>query len=105
MVDIHSFMQITGTKTDIWLVKTVAVLLLPMAICFLLGIRKYRENFIIIILGLTSSIGLAFIDFYYSFNDTISNIYLADGFLQIIFILLWIWLLNHWKQINKKDFE
>lgn len=38
LVDIKSFMEVTGPKTDVWLVKTVAVVLLPIAVCFLWGL-------------------------------------------------------------------
>ena len=93
IVDINSFMAITGPKTDTWLVKTVAVLLIPFAICFLLGVRSNTDGFLIIVLGLTSAMGLIFIDFYYSMNGTISRIYQADGVLQAIFFLLWIYIL------------
>lgn len=71
LLDIQSFMEITGPKTDIWLVKTVAVLLLPIGLCFLSGIYMKAERFIIVLIGITSSAGLACIDFYYTSTGTI----------------------------------
>jgi hypothetical protein len=41
------------------------------------------------IVGITSAIGLAAIDFYYSLRDVISNVYMGDGFMQLFFLLLW----------------
>ena len=35
LVDIDSFMALTGPKNDIWLVKTVSVVLLAVAVCLL----------------------------------------------------------------------
>ena len=34
VADITSFMEVTGSKTDIWLVKTVAVLLFAISVSF-----------------------------------------------------------------------
>lgn len=35
LIDIDSFMRLTGPKTDIWLVKTVSVLLLAIGLGFI----------------------------------------------------------------------
>lgn len=40
IVHIHSFMEVTGYKTDVWLVKTVGALLIPMALAILLFLFK-----------------------------------------------------------------
>ena len=42
-------------------------------------------------LGIGGAAGMAFIDFYYSLNDMILNIYMLDGIAEIILILLWGW--------------
>lgn len=93
LVDINSFMEVTGPKSDTWLVKNVAVLLIPIGICFIAGLYLKSESLIVILVGITSSAGLAFIDFYYTTRGTIKWIYLVDGYLQILFSLLWIFLL------------
>jgi hypothetical protein len=36
IVHIQSFMEVTGYKTDIWLVKTVGALLIPISICLMM---------------------------------------------------------------------
>jgi hypothetical protein len=92
LVDIKSFMEVTGPKTDTWLVKTVAVVLLPIAVCFLWGLFFNSDRLLIIVVGIMSSAGLAFIDFYYTTNGTIKWIYQADGYLQLLFLLLWVFL-------------
>ena len=79
LVDIHSFMQITGPKTDIWLVKTVATLLLPIGACLLFGVFIREDRWMVLLLGATTALGLVIIDFYYTLHKTISNIYLLDG--------------------------
>jgi hypothetical protein len=103
LVDIQSFMEVTGPKTDIWLVKTVAVLLLPIALCFLWGFYFNTDHRLIAIIGILTSAGLAFIDFYYTSNGTIRKIYRADGYLEILFLLIWIYLLSHIKNLKKTE--
>jgi len=101
LVDIQSFMGVTGPKTDVWLVKTVAVLLLPIGFCFLWGLYFNTDRLLVTFIGIMSSAGLAFIDFHYTINGTIKWIYQADGFLQIFFLLVWTYLLNHAKRLKE----
>jgi len=103
LVDIKSFMEVTGPKTDVWLVKTVAVLLLPIAVCFLWNLFFKTDRLLVIIIGIMSSAGLAFIDFHYTKNGTIKWIYKADGYLQLLFLLVWVILLvRHIKSYREK---
>lgn len=89
LIDIESFMAITGPKADVWLVKTVSVLIIPISLC-LLSYLITRSGFTqVAIVGITSAIGLGTIDFYYSLRDVISKVYLGDGFMQVLFLLMW----------------
>lgn len=92
LIDIDSFMVVTGPKTDIWLVKTVSVLLIPIAVSLILPAFLTSSFWQPLLIGLLSAIGLAAVDFYYSLNDTISNIYLWDGIVQCIFVVWWIYI-------------
>jgi hypothetical protein len=84
-------MAVSGPKTDIWLVKTVAVLLLPICFIFLYTLfsRKGDDNWPAIIAGISCCIGLAAIDFYYVTENIIADIYLVDGFVQLAFLIGW----------------
>ena len=93
LVDIKTFMMVTGPKTDIWLVKTVAVLLIPISTSLLLSAFFVSTFWQPMIVGLLSAIGLAVIDFYYSGNDTISKIYMWDGIAQCIFVCWWLFII------------
>ena len=93
-------MLITGPKTDIWLVKTVATLLLPIGTCILLGIFLQQDQWIVLLMGAMTALGLAIIDFYYTANGTISAIYQWDGFLEFIFFIGWVILL-----LRKKNYR
>ena len=91
VIDIESFMKVTGLKTDIWLVKTVSVLLLPYSIiCFWAGLNFQRISKLIIATMVLTCLGLAFVEFYYYFNGTIKWVYATDGVLQILFSIWWI---------------
>ena len=102
LLHIESFIKVTGPKTDIWLVKTVAVLLVAISVCFISNIFIKTNKLPVILLALTSCIGLIFIDFYYTSNKVISWVYKLDGILQIIFMLGWIYILVPLSRIAKK---
>ncbi|MEI6950509.1 hypothetical protein V9K67_25220 [Paraflavisolibacter sp. H34] len=93
IVDIESFLKVSGYKTDIWLVKTVSLLLLSISLCLLLSIFSKGPYLPITVLMLTLSVSLAYVDFYYALNDTISNIYMADGAAQVVFTFCWLYIL------------
>ena len=90
LVHIKSFMWVSGYKTDQWLVKTVSVLLICMSIPWMMA--AYRKKFPaeIIFLSVSSAIGLAAIEFYYSLKEVIYPVYAIDGALQCVFIICWI---------------
>ena len=91
LVDIQSFMDVSGKKTDIWLVKTVAVLLIPISMVFFSALVTKVPDVLLLIVALFSSAGLMFIDFYYASNGTIKWVYAIDGCIQSIFISVWIY--------------
>ena len=86
-------MKVTGPKTDIWLVKTVSVVLAAIGITLLAHASAKETNKLpTAILGMTTSLGLSIIDFYYSGNDVISMIYAVDGAIEILFFVVWIYI-------------
>lgn len=99
LIDIKSFMAVTGPKTDIWLVKTVATLLVPIGTVLLLGPLLKKDFWIVLLLGTSTSAGLAIIDFYYTANGTIRWIYQLDGFIELAFLLTWLFLLSRLNKI------
>jgi protein-S-isoprenylcysteine O-methyltransferase Ste14 len=90
MIDIHSFMAVTGPKTDIWLVKTVSVLLLAISFSFFTSLFVNKNEWPVIVLAAGCCIALALIDFYYSANGTISAVYSLDGIAQLILLGGWV---------------
>jgi hypothetical protein len=92
LVDIESFMWVTGPKTDIWLVKTVGTCLTAIALTLLSYLFIHTHPLPAIVLGSCTAIGMATIDFYYSFTDRISAIYLLDGLVEVLFVFVWAYL-------------
>ena len=91
IVDIDSFMVVTGYKTDIWLVKTVGALLIPVAICLISFLFIQTDKRPAFFLGSFTSVAFISIDFYYVLTDVVSDIYMVDGFVQIVFLLSWVY--------------
>jgi hypothetical protein len=106
IVHIDSFMEVTGPKTDVWLVKTVSVLILAIAVFLLLQLRYASPVIPVAVLALIMSAGLIVIDFYYPSINRISDVYMADGVIQVIFVCAWLYIIANRQQIeaagNKK---
>src|SRR5690606_23730687 len=78
LLHMPSFMQVTGGKHDIWLVKMVG--LLSISIGLALIIKRYS------FLGFFAALSFIGIDLHYTANGTISNAYLVDAVLQLAFV-------------------
>lgn len=93
LVHINSFMEVTGYKTDVWLVKTVGALLIPVAVCLYTHLFLRTDHRPAIALGGLTAVAFICIDFYYALNDVISDVYLLDGVVEILFLILWLYIL------------
>lgn len=82
-------MEVTGPKTDVWLVKTVAVLLLAISISLFTSFLLKKINIPVITLAISCCLVLVFIDCYYVWNGTISKIYLLDAVAEGFLLILW----------------
>jgi hypothetical protein len=89
LLDIVSFQLVTGPKTDLWLVRTVGVLVAVVGGVLLLGHRNRRLTDELIVLAMGSALGLAAIDLFYSLAGRISTVYLADAAAEIGLAGLW----------------
>jgi hypothetical protein len=83
--NMSSFEKITGKKTDKWLVKQVGLLAAAIGISLLFA--QYPDKRIV---AVPAAIAFMLIDFYYALVKRIPKIYMADGSIQIIFIVSWI---------------
>jgi hypothetical protein len=90
LLSISSFQALTGPKTDLWLVKTVGLLLLVSGLIFLAALMRHRIPLEIAALGIGTALVLASVDVVYVATNTISRIYLLDALAEIIILVGWI---------------
>jgi hypothetical protein len=89
IVDIDSFQRVTGPKLDLWLVKTVGVLVVVIGASLLAAARERRYGTPVLVLAVGSALGLAGIDLVYALGGRISPIYLLDTAAEIVLAVLW----------------
>lgn len=94
LVDIESFMVVTGPKEDIWLVKTVSLLLLVIGLVYLLAAYRQELTPAVLLLAILAPVSLLLIDVYYALKDMIGNVYLLDAGAEALIILGWLYCLR-----------
>jgi hypothetical protein len=95
LIDIASFQMVTGPKTDLWLVRTVGVLVTVIGAVLLSASHSRRIPLEVTLLAAGSALGLAAIDLIYSLSGTISAVYLADAIAELGLVGLWTWGWRH----------
>ena len=91
LVAIASFQAVTGPKTDIWLVKTIGLLLVVIGLALLLAASRRRVALQTTVLGGGTALALIGIELVYVFNGTIAAVYLLDTVLEIGFLAGWLY--------------
>ncbi len=82
-----SFERLTGPKTDDWLVRMVALLVVLIGVT--LGVAVLRNavwTLEITVLAAGATLAFSAIDTWYAFNSRISPIYLADAALEAVLL-------------------
>ncbi len=90
LLHMPSFVWITGPKTDYWLVRMVALLIVAISLALLSAAYHKRVSAEIKILAIASIISFCIIDFYYAWVDRISGVYVLDGIAEIGLLLIWL---------------
>jgi hypothetical protein len=90
LVDIQSFQLVTGPKTDLWLVKTVGLLVSVVGAALISASRQRRITPEVALLAVGSALSLATIDVVYALSGRISAVYLGDAVVEIGLALLWV---------------
>jgi hypothetical protein len=90
LVDIWSFMAVTGPKTDLWLVRTVGVLVLCIGLSITFAAWNAQIGRETVLLALLSTFGLTAIDLVYVAAGVIHGIYLLDAIAEVLLILGWV---------------
>jgi hypothetical protein len=92
ILHMNSFLKVTGPKTDLWLVKTVGLILTVIGAVLILAQINAEVNSSIIILAIGSALSLTVIEIVYVVKRVISPIYLGDAAIEML--LLGWWILN-----------
>ncbi|MFC4874034.1 hypothetical protein [Negadavirga shengliensis] len=94
LIHIESFMWVTGPKLEIWLVKTVGVIITMVGTAFLLEAHYNDRSLSMKLLAVLAALGFIYVDIHYVARGTIHPVYLTDAFAQSLLVLFWmiIWL-------------
>jgi hypothetical protein len=87
LLDIKSFMKVTGAKIDIWLVKTVGVLVTSISIGLFVSYFLESISSGVATIAMLSALLLSGIDVYYTAIGRISRVYLFDALAEILFAI------------------
>jgi hypothetical protein len=99
ILHVRSFEWVTGEKTDNyptrleadhWLLMTVSVLILAVAVTLLLAAWRRKPSLEIAVLAMAAAAGLTTIDVVYVLRGVILPIYLVDAAIEVPLILLWL---------------
>jgi hypothetical protein len=90
IVHLRSFENVTGPKTDRWLVRTVGGLVTVIGATLLVGARRRELSGALRLLGIGSALTLAVVDVVYASRGRISPIYFADAAAETSLIVGWI---------------
>ena len=90
LVSIGTFQWVTGPKVDLWLVKTVGLLIAVIALTLLMAARRRTIGPEVCFLAMASAAALAAVDIVYALSDRIWDIYLLDAVVEIGLVILWL---------------
>lgn len=92
LVSMGTFVAVTGPKTDLWLVRTVGVLVTVIGAVLVLAGARHAINLEIRILAMGTAFLLAAIDVIYASVGRISKIYWLDAVVELGLVAAWIFL-------------
>jgi len=90
LISIETFMMVTGPKTDLWLVRTVGVLLAVIAAALLVSALRRVTTPETVVLAVGSALALTGIDIFYVSLGTIDKIYLLDAAAELGLVAWWV---------------
>ncbi len=90
LLSMSSFLKVTGPKTDLWLVRTVGLLLTVIGAALIVAHLYNQVNGALIVIAIGSALSLVVIEFVYVSRKVIPPIYLGDALVELLFIAGWI---------------
>lgn len=90
LLSMNTFLKVTGPKTDLWLVKTVGLILAVIGLVLIVAQVSAEINTPVILLAIGSALALVIVEFIYVAKRIISPIYLGDAVVELILIAWWL---------------
>ena len=90
LISMRTFLAITGPKTDLWLVKTVGLILAVIGAVLIYAQRTAAVNPPVVFLAIGAAASLVLVEVIYVIKKVISPIYLGDALVEIILIVWWV---------------
>jgi len=90
LLHMRSFLAVTGPKADLWLVKTVAALIIAISLALLLAVARNNLTVEVRAIAIASALALLAVDVVYVMKKVLSPIYLADAAAESALIALWL---------------
>ena len=89
LISMRTFLAVTGPKTDLWLVKTVGLILAVIGAVLLYAQMTAAVNPPVVFLAIGAAASLTVVEIVYVLNKVISPIYLGDAIAEVILIAWW----------------
>lgn len=89
LLHLRSFLKVTGPKTDLWLVRTVGLLITAIAATQGYALLRAEISGPVILLSVLSAAFLCAVDITYVAKRVIAPIYLADAAAEVFLLGLW----------------
>lgn len=89
LLQIESFVAVTGPKTDLWLVYTVGVIATVIGATLFTAVWMGRVLPEIVVLAVGTALAFAAIDIIFVSRGVIDSIYLADAVMELLFVCWW----------------
>ena len=89
LIEIDSFMWVTGPKVDLWLVRTVGLLVAVTGILLLRAATRKRISQDLVWIAVGQALSLTAIDVLYVSVGRISPIYLLDAAGELVLVAWW----------------
>jgi hypothetical protein len=101
LISMDTFVAVTGPKTDLWLVRTVALLITVIGVALLTASSHNGPVLPLAVLGIGSAASLGWVDAYYALTGVIWPIYLLDTFPEAAIVIGWI--VAYWRSRAHHD--
>ena len=89
LVSMRTFLAVTGPKTDLWLVKTVGLILAVIGAVLIYAQMTAAVNPPVVFLAIGAAASLTVVEIVYVLKKVISPIYLGDAIAEVILIAWW----------------